>query len=119
LGYEEKRKAKRVPLDLKLEISSLFRQDHDLVSNVNAPIEVQNVSKSGLAFRSESVLPIGYYFNATLRLLDRKDANFYCVVKIIRKEELADGGKLYGCEFVGFPSILEYIFDELISKYED
>lgn len=112
-NYKEKRKAKRVPIELELDVSSLFRQNHDLVENVNAPISVLNVSKSGIAFRTNSVLPLGYYFNARLHLLDREDANFYCVVKIIREELQEDGSKLYGGEFIGFPSILEYIFDEL------
>lgn len=117
-NFEEKRRAKRVPVELKLDVSSLFRQDHDLVKDVNAPITVVNVSKVGIGFCTESVLPLGYYFNAKLHLLDREDANFYCVVKIIREELQEDGRKLYGCEIIGFPSILEYIFDELEAKSE-
>lgn len=114
--YVEKRRAKRVPVELKLEVSSLFKQDQERVENVNAPIEVINVSKAGIGFKTESVLPLGFYFNAALHLLDREDANFYCVVKIVREVAEQDGTREYGCEFVGFPSILEYIFDELELK---
>ncbi|MCI8626738.1 MAG: PilZ domain-containing protein [Lachnospiraceae bacterium] len=111
--FSEKRRAKRVPIELKLTVSSLFRQDNDQVGDVDAPIEVMNVSRTGIGFQTESVLPLGYYFNAVLHLLDREDARFHCVVKIIREETQTDGKKLYGCEFVGFPSILDYIFEEL------
>lgn len=111
--YVEKRRAKRVPVSLRLEVSSLFKQDQERVENVCAPIDVINVSKAGIGFRTESILPVGYYFNAALELLDRDDAVFYCVVKILREVEQGDGSREYGCEFIGFPSILEYIFDEL------
>lgn len=111
--FSEKRRAKRVPVELKLTVSSLFRQDNDQVGNVEAPIEVTNVSRTGIGFQTESILPVGYYFNAMLHLLDREDARFYCVVKIIREDAQENGRRLYGCEFVGFPSILDYIFEEL------
>ena len=60
----EMRREKRWPIELQLEISSLFKQDNVKVENINAPIEVFDVSKAGIGFRTKSVLPIGYYFNA-------------------------------------------------------
>ena len=62
----EMRREKRWPAKLNLEISNLFKQDHVKVENINAPIEVIDVSKAGIGFRSASVLPMGYYFNARL-----------------------------------------------------
>ncbi len=112
--FSEKRRAKRVPVELKLEISSLFKQDHDQVSNVNAPIEVLDVSRTGIGFKSESKLPLGFYFNACLHIMKEENANLYCVVKIIREEhDNVSGINTYGCEIVGFPSILNYVFDDL------
>ena len=64
----EMRREKRWPAKLNLEISNLFKQDHVKVENINAPIEVIDVSKAGIGFRSASVLPMGYYFNARLTL---------------------------------------------------
>ena len=61
----EMRREKRWPIELQLEISSLFKQDNVKVENINAPIEVFDVSKAGIGFRTKSVLPIGYYFNAS------------------------------------------------------
>ena len=54
----EMRREKRWPAKLNLEISNLFKQDHVKVENINAPIEVIDVSKAGIGFRSASVLPM-------------------------------------------------------------
>lgn len=97
-------------VELNLKISSLFMQDNVKVENIDAPINVINISKGGIAFISESVLPLDYYFNATLNLGD-EDASLYCVVKIIRTKELADGMHLYGCEMIGLAPVLSFIFD--------
>lgn len=120
---QEKRKEKRIDVSLYLQISSLFKQDNVLVQNLNAPIVVTNISKGGIGFCSQSSLPEGYYFNACLQLGD-EDAKLYCVIKILRVEELTETTKLledcgitgksyrYGCEFVGMAPVLSYIFDQ-------
>ena len=108
---DEKRRSKRLDVSLNLDISSLFRQDNIRVDHIDAPIEVINISKDGIGFKSKSVLPVEYYFNAKLQLGD-KDSTLYSVVKIIRQEPEEDGDFKYGAEFVGMPSVLNYIFDE-------
>lgn len=107
----EKRRSKRLPIKLTLEVSSLFKQDNVDVENINAPIEVNNVSRVGIGFTSESVLPIGYYFNARLEL-GKEDNALNCVIKIIRQEQKEEGLYYYGCEYVGLANVLYYIFDE-------
>ena len=114
----EKRKSRRYPVELQLEISSLFKQDNVKVDNIHAPIEVMNVSKTGLGFKSSSVLPKNYYFNAKIKL-GTDDSVLYCVVKIIRKEELEDNTVIYGCEFVGMAPVLSYIFDEYANSLDN
>ncbi|MCM1246710.1 MAG: PilZ domain-containing protein [Roseburia sp.] len=105
----EMRKEKRWPVKLELEITSLFKQDNVKVENLNAPIEVFDVSKAGIGFRSKSVLPLGYYFNARLVLCENDAIN--CVVRIIRQQE--DGENfIYGCEIVGTASIMDYVFND-------
>ena len=105
----EMRREKRWPIELQLEISSLFKQDNVKVENVNAPIEVFDVSKAGIGFRTQSVLPIGYYFNARLVLGDQGTLN--CVVRIIRQQQDGDEN-IYGCEIVGTASIMDYLFND-------
>ena len=119
MEYTEKRKAERLPIDLILGVSELFKQDNEFIKNVNAPIEVLDISRGGIGFHSESELPVGYYFNARIQVTDDLHSAFYTVVKIIRKSYVDDKVHSYGCEFVGFPSVLNYIFDDFEKKIID
>lgn len=113
---QEKRRSERLKVDLRLEISSLFKQDNVRVDSIDAPIEVENISKQGIGFHSKSKLPIDFYFNAKIQL-GGEDSILYTVVKIIRIEA-AEEEYLYGASFVGMPSVLDYIFEEYQSKLE-
>lgn len=107
---QEKRRSKRLPITLELEISRLFKQDNVKVTDVDAPIEVIDISKDGVGFKSDSVLPLDYYFNAKMSIGDDENV-LYCVVKIIRID--SDGEtNLYGCEFVGMAPIFNSVFEE-------
>lgn len=105
----EMRREKRWPVNLELEITSLFKQDNVKVENINAPIEVFDISKAGIGFKSKSVLPLGYYFNARLVLCKNDAIN--CVVRIIRQQD-TENGYIYGCEIVGTASIMDYVFND-------
>lgn len=109
----EKRKHKRFPISLELYISSLFKQDNVQIQNVNAPIEVTDVSKSGIGFKSSARFPLHYYFNACLNF-GTPDSTIYCVVEIVRSNADHDNPTItrYGCQFVGLSPIFDYIFDE-------
>ncbi len=111
----EKRRVNRLPVYLELEISSVFKQDNVKVDIENGTIEVTDISKTGLGFVSNSVLPLDYYFNAKLTLGEEESA-LYCVVKIIRSHEIENGKFRYGCEFVGFAPVLNYIIEDYEKK---
>lgn len=113
----EKRRDKRLPITMKLEISSLFKQDNVILPALDAPIQVTNISKGGIGFTSSIDLPLGYYFNACLNL-GQEGANLYSVIKIIRKDVRDWEDTYYGCELTGFASILSYIFDEYEKSLE-
>ena len=113
----EQRRSKRIPTKMNLEVSSLFKQDNVKVNNINAPIEVIDISKDGIGFLSSSMLPIGFYFNARLEF-EKHDRCLNCVVRIIRQAAHADGVFNYGCEFVGMASVFDYIFEEIEQSAE-
>lgn len=113
----EKRKYKRLPITLTLEVSSLFTQEEELQIG-NAEFNVFNISKSGIGFTTTTKIPLEYYFNATITFEGTEDKLKY-VVKIIRTELLPDGTYLYGCEFVGLASIYDYLFEGYESTLED
>lgn len=110
---EEKRREKRMPITLSLEILKLYKQNNVEVENLNAPIEVVNISKSGIGFRTKSILPIGYYFDANINMGD--DTTIHSVVEIVRSQ-LDGDATVYGCEFVGMADVLSFIFDDYEQK---
>lgn len=112
----EKKRFKRIPIDIKLTISDLFKQDNVNIKNIDAPIVVKNISKTGIGFETEAVLPLGYYFNSKIEL-GNKESSLYSVVQIVRSEE-RDGKVFYGCQFVGKADILDFIFDEYDEEFE-
>jgi c-di-GMP-binding flagellar brake protein YcgR len=106
---EERRRHKRLPIFLELEINQLFKQDNEIISDLEEEIEVINISKTGIGFLSKAKFPLGYYFNAKIEF--DKTQYFYCVLKIIRKDE-NESGTLYGCEFVGLAEFLSRKVDD-------
>lgn len=114
---EEKRKTKRVKVDMKLEISNLFKQDNVMIKNIDAPIRVVNISRGGIGFESQAMLPVGYYFNSKIELGDSHNA-LYTVVQIVRVEKREDS-IFYGCEFIGLAPVLGYIFEEFEKSLND
>lgn len=105
---EERRKYDRLPLKLELTISSLFKQDYELIPNINESIKVMNISKSGIGFLCGHELPVNYYFDAKIQLTS--DKYFYAVLKIVRAEKVEEGYSV-GCEFVGLADILSMRVD--------
>jgi hypothetical protein len=104
-------------VDIKLKISNLFKQDNVQIKNIDAPIEVKNISKTGIGFESTAILPVGYYFNARIQL-GNKESSIYAVLKILRTEKREDT-VFYGCEFVGRAEILDFVFDDFDESFEE
>lgn len=112
---QERRRHKRLPIKLELAINELFKQDNEIIAQVNEEIYVTNVSKTGIGFDCRSDLPVDYYFDARIDF-DEKNY-FYCVVKIVRKVE-QDDTFIYGCEFVGLAEFLSKKVDEYQDNIE-
>lgn len=108
---QEKRRSKRMPIQLELVVSKLFKQEAAETVELNKPIHVVDVSRLGIGFVTENDLPVNFYFNAKLEL-GSPENSLYCVVQIIRKQPKEDGTSVYGCEFVGLAPVLGCIFDE-------
>ncbi|MBQ9233410.1 MAG: PilZ domain-containing protein [Lachnospiraceae bacterium] len=108
---EEKRKNKRLPIKIKLEVSNLFKQDGIKIDALDTEIEVFDISRAGIGFMSVTKLPTDYYFNATIEF-DNSDEIILSVVKILYRTPIGDYGYRYGCEFIGLPSMYDHIFEE-------
>ena len=113
----EKRKSKRINVDMTLKISDLFRQDNVKIDKLEAPIKVTNISKGGIGFESDAQLPVGYYFNTKITLGNEQSV-LYTVVQIIRAEPQEDT-MYYGCQFIGLAPILDIIFENFNPGWDD
>ncbi|MCT4563607.1 MAG: PilZ domain-containing protein [Maledivibacter sp.] len=109
---DDRRKFKRLPVNIKLTIDSLYKSGDETIKNINDEVTVINVSKMGIGFISEIELPIDYFFNAKITIDDEK--TFYSVLRIVRNQKINEGF-IVGCEFVGLADVLSGNIDE----YED
>ena len=55
----DKRRHKRVKVKLNLVVSNIFDQNADMIK-IDSPIEVKDVSRSGIGFITKSILPMNY-----------------------------------------------------------
>ncbi len=108
---QEKRKYKRIPIYLKLEVSEVFKQDNDIIRDLNTQVEVFDISKAGIGFTSSTFIPEGYYFNATI-VFEISEQKILTVVKILHREKISENEYRYGCEFTGLAGIFDSFFDE-------
>ncbi len=109
---KEKRKFKRLPINLELAINELFKQDNDIIEQIDVDAHVINISKDGIGFKSDERVPLDYYFDCKIQFDD--DDYFYGVLKVIREEEHEEGFFIYGCQFIGLAGFLA----EKVDKYE-
>ncbi|RKD22361.1 PilZ domain-containing protein [Caminicella sporogenes DSM 14501] len=108
---EDKRKFKRLPVNINLNIKSLYKCGDKTLNDINEDVTVINISRSGIGFISKREFPIGYYFNAKVTIDEEKI--FYSVLKIVRCQRINNGFTV-GCEFVGLADILS----EVVEDYE-
>lgn len=99
----DRRRFKRLPIELRLEVDEVFKQDYVVIKNLNALVSVFDISRSGIGFISEASLPLGYYFRGRINL-GNKDF-FHVVIRIVRAH-INEDKKIYGAEFVGLASFL-------------
>ncbi len=106
----ERRREKRFPFEITLNIQELYKQDNVKIEDLNEEFQVIDISKTGIGFACEHELPLDFYFNAKITI---DEGNFFfTVLKIIRIEQ-EENELHYGCEFVGLADILSKTIDEL------
>ncbi len=108
---KDRRRYKRLPIELHLEVDEVFKQDHIVIKDLNASVSVFDISRNGIGFISEGSLPLGYYFRGRINL---GNGDFFYVVLQIVRAQITDNNKVYGAEFVGLAPFLA----DKVDKYE-
>ncbi len=105
----ERRRFKRLPINIQLLINKVYKQDNDVIEGIDADIEVFDISKTGIGFVSKGKLPLNYYFDTRIELPGNDF--FMTVIKIVRIVEKEDI-TVYGAEFVGLAPFLVLKIDD-------
>lgn len=109
----EKRRSPRVPIHLTLSICDLYKQEVSGIHHLEAPIDVTDISEHGIGFTSECILPVDYYFNASIGY---ENAETYTTTLHIIRCDIIDGTRYsYGGEFIDSqPELLEKLKKQAI-----
>lgn len=92
---EERRRHKRLDLDVAVEIERL--DDDGITTLKYATVQVADISKSGMGFTSKEKLEVGSFYDVRLQIWTKEIIN--AVVEIIRRED-SDPYR-YGSTFIG------------------
>ena len=93
---EEKRKNKRLDLDVNVQLERL---DEDGVTTLKfVHVDVTDISKSGIGFDCKKKLEMNSYYDAKIQIWTKEVVD--AVIQIVRSEEKPDGFH-YGGVFIG------------------
>ncbi len=93
----EKRQYKRLGLDVSIQLARLDDDRDSALKFVH--VDVTDVSKSGIGFRSLKRLEVGSYYDTKIEIWTKEVVD--AVVELIREEEMPDGSYKYGAIFIG------------------
>lgn len=93
---EEKRKHKRLDIDVSVELERLDEGGITTLKYIH--VDVTDISRSGIGFKCERVLETGTYYDAKIQIWTKEVINV--VLEIVRRAE-SENGYRYGSTFVG------------------
>jgi len=93
----ERRKCKRLPLEVSIQLERL--EVDEVITLKYLHVDVFDLSRSGIGFKSKQELKIGSYFDTRIQIWTKEVID--AVVEIVRVTPGPDGVNTYGCTFVG------------------
>lgn len=93
---EEKRRFKRLDLDVSIELERLDEGGVTTLKFVH--VDVTDISKSGIGFKTEKELDVGSYYDTKIQIWTKETID--AVIKIVRRNE-TENGYQYGCMLIG------------------
>lgn len=94
---EEKRKHKRLDLDVSVQLERLDRDGMTTLKYIH--VDVTDISRSGIGFRTEAKLELGTYYDTKIQIWTKEVID--AVLELVRCEQMPDGSYQYGCVFIG------------------
>lgn len=94
---EEKRRHKRLELDVSIELERLDKDGVTTLKYIH--VEVTDISRAGIGFKSTQKMEIGTYYDTKIQIWTKEVVD--AVIEIVRCREDEDGTYYYGCVFIG------------------
>ena len=116
---QERRKSNRMDINVKIKLNSVKSNANTVnLKQEEFEVELVNISRGGLAFRSNEKRALNTYYDTTIVLWTKE--KFQTVIEIVRMENYGDEKTLYGCRFIGImPSDqLKIQIYEMVSEME-
>ena len=116
---QERRKSNRMDINVKIKLNSVKSNANTVnLKQEEFEVELVNIARGGLAFRSNEKLALNTYYDTTIVLWTKE--KFQTVIEIVRMENYGDEKTLYGCRFIGImPSDqLKIQIYEMVSEME-
>ena len=116
---QERRKSNRMDINVKIKLNSVKSNANTVnLKQEEFEVELVNISRGGLAFRSNEKLALNTYYDTTIVLWTKEKSQ--TVIEIVRMENYGDEKTLYGCRFIGImPSDqLKIQIYEMVSEME-
>ncbi|MBE6013916.1 MAG: PilZ domain-containing protein [Lachnospiraceae bacterium] len=92
----ERRKSKRLPLEVSIELEKI--EIDDIITVKYLTVDVIDLSRSGIGFKTNQELKVGSFFDTRLQIWTREVLD--AIIEIVRVSKDGDT-YTYGCTFVG------------------
>ncbi len=108
---KEKRWSKRMDINATIKLKAIRNNKAVFEPKLDEfDVEVLNISKGGMAFKTQEMLPLNSYYDAKVVLWTKE--SFDAVIEIIRMEnEDVEGDTTYGCKFIGLNPAEQFKID--------
>lgn len=101
LHMDEKRRDKRLELDISVELERLNEDGITTLKYIH--VNVTDISRSGLGFTASKALEVGTYYDTKIQIWTKEVVD--AVIEIVRCEEIGDGIYKHGCVFIGMTDV--------------
>ena len=112
----EKRKSKRTDITAEISLRELDDKYVTGMSKKSIPVNIINISKDGLAFKSAEKLTLNSIYDTVVCL--NGQGSFEAILEIVRMENYGDPETTYGCRFIGINSEDQFKIDVYQIVYE-
>ncbi len=93
---EEKRKHKRLDIDVSVQLERLDEEGITTLKYVH--VDVTDISRSGIGFRANAPLELHTYYDTKIQIWTKEVVD--AVIEIVRRED-KEGEYHYGAVFIG------------------